>query len=290
MVPDHVQQIRLSDYAYGLFPQIPTRKSLKKAIKRGEVYLNGEKGFSGHWVKGGYRIDLVDLDRPPPRIYPQKLEIIYQDAAIALINKPGGIPVSGNRFRTIQNALLYNLAPSNGEDALLVPKPVHRLDAPTFGLLLIAKTVKARIELGRQLEARQILKRYQALVSGLIPSEGFWIKEPVGGKPAHTFVELIRSVPSLKSGHISLVDLSPKTGRTHQLRIHMAGFGNPILGDKLYTEGQPLLKGKGLFLAATQLTFTHPLNGEKLEFVIDPPNKFARRLTMEGRRWGKYKI
>jgi len=284
-VPSNIKAIRLSDYTVGIFPQIPSRKGIKKAIKAGAIYVNGKQGQTGDWVKTGQKIELIELDKKPSKIYEFDLPVIYEDDQIAVIHKPSGIVVSGNQFHTIQNALLYNIKISKAVDAFKLPRPVHRLDYATSGLLLIAKTTSANIALSQQFEKKTIQKRYQAVVFGKLATEKGKIEETVEGKSALTKYQVKQTSPSLKTGHLSLVDLYPLTGRTHQLRIHLANLGHPILGDKLYHGDKPLLQGKGLFLCAVELSFEHPLNKEKMNFCIDAPNKFAYRLEQEKRRW-----
>ena len=289
IVPEGINKVRLSDYAIGVFPQIPSRKGVKKAIKNGQVYINGEKGTTGAWVETGQKIELIALDKKPPKIYHLDLPVIYEDEQLAVIHKPAGIIVSGNQFHTIQNALLHNLTLSKAIDAFQLPRPVHRLDHATSGLLLIAKTTTANIHLSQQFEKKTIQKRYQAVVMGkIIPTTGM-IDVKIEDKAAHTKYEVLQTVPSLKAAHLSLVNLYPLTGRTHQLRIHLAHLGHPILGDKLYHQDKPLLTGKGLFLAAVELTFEHPISGEVLNFTIDAPAKFGYRLGQEQRRWSMRK-
>lgn len=285
IVPANISNVRLSDYAVGIFPQLPSKKGLKKAIKNGQIYINGEKAATGNWVTTGQKIELVALDKKPPKIYQLDLPVIYEDEQLAVIQKPAGIIVSGNQFHTIQNALLHNLTPSKAIDAFQLPRPVHRLDHATSGLLLIAKTTAANIHLSQQFEKKTIQKRYQAVVMGqIIPTSGI-IEVKIEDKVATTKYEMLQTVPSLKATHLSLVDLYPLTGRTHQLRIHLAHLGHPILGDKLYHQDKPLLTGKGLFLAAVELIFEHPVSGEPMNFRIDAPTKFGYRLEQENRRW-----
>lgn len=284
-VPKNINAIRLSDYAIGIFPQIPSRKGVKKAIKAGAIYLDGKPGHTGDWVSTGQKIELIELDKKPSKIYAFDLPVIYEDEQLAVIHKPAGIVVSGNQFHTIQNALLHNIKVSKAVDAFKLPRPVHRLDHATAGLLLIAKTTSANIALSEQFEKKTIRKRYQAVVMGKLAITKGEIEEAIEGKPAITKYEVKQTSPSLKIGHLSLLDLYPLTGRTHQLRIHLANLGHPILGDKLYHGDQPLLQGKGLFLCAIELSFEHPLTKEDMNFRIDAPNKFAYRLEQEKRRW-----
>ena len=287
-VPEGISPMRISDYAFKIFGKDSSRKGVKKAIKRGEIRINGQLVSTGVWVKPGYQIDWLDLELNPPKIYEMDLEVVYEDEFLAIINKPAGIIVSGNQFRTIENALMANLKKSNASDALKWPKPVHRLDGPTSGLLLIAKTVKTRIRLGQMFEEKSIEKTYQAIACGLIPESGI-IEEMIEGKASVSHYECIEKVPSLKNEWLSLVSLSPKTGRTHQLRIHLANIGHPIMGDQLYGTPGQIFTGKGLFLAATGLAFQHPISATLMDINIDMPPKFRSLLDRENRRWQKYR-
>jgi RluA family pseudouridine synthase len=257
LVPEGVHGIRLSDYARTAFEAIPSRKGISKAIKRGEVLINGATAQSGDWIEAGQTLALVDLQQRPPKIFPLSLEVELEDDYLAVINKPPGIEVSGNKFKTVENALAGSLKPSPLPDALPWPRPVHRLDYSTSGLLLVAKTAGAQRFLGQGFEERRIHKRYAAVVMGQVLSGGT-IEEPIDGLAAASRYEPIKTVPSLRSGHLTLVELFPETGRTHQLRIHMASIGHPIVGDPKYGEAGNTLKGKGLFLAAIELLFPHP--------------------------------
>ncbi len=278
---------RIYDFCIGLFPQLPSRKGVKKAIERGMILLNNEKVGTGKYVQQNDQIDLVDLEDTPPKSYDLDLDVHYEDELLALINKPAGIIVSGNQYRTIQNALMSNLFESNQPDALKWPRPVHRLDSPTQGLLMVAKTATALMQLGQQFEQRSIQKTYHAVVAGKPKSSGK-IKSPIEDQEAFTKYKTIESCQSLNHGHVSLVELSPKTGRTHQLRIHMAQAGHPIIGDVLYGEEGNTLLHKGLFLASTALEFIHPATDSSHIAQMKVPTKFKKYMERESVRYDKY--
>ena len=285
-VPCDLQKIRLLDYVLLIFKTIPSRSGMKKVIKSGSILVNGQPGHASSWVLEGQQITLVDLENKPPKPLHIKLEIIFEDEHLAIINKPAGIEISGNKYYTIQNALLTNIALSKEPDALKWAQPVHRLDMPTSGLLLVAKTAAALMNLGQQFEKRKVQKKYMAIIAGKLSGSGE-INTPIANQEAQTQFNVISNCHSLKTQWLSLVELLPQTGRTHQLRIHMGNYGYPIVGDKLYGNG-PLLKGKGLFLAAVAISFTHPQSIKPLEFSISQPKKFYSLLEKEERRWKQF--
>ena len=280
IVPDDTGSVRLLDYVLDIFPVLTTRSSAKKAIKRGAVRVDGEITESGWWLKPGMRVEFFDLEPSPPKVLPMKLDVVYEDDSIAVIVKPAGISVSGNKYVTIQNALLYNLKQSFAADALAWPKPVHRLDFPTSGLLLVAKTRTAIVDFGRQFENKTIKKRYRAIVSGKLSESGV-VELPIDGHHSKTAFRSVEYIPSPMTQWLTLVDLFPETGRTHQLRIHMASVGHPIVGDKKYTKELPLLKGKGLFLTAVEINFVHPETKQEMGFAIEEPSKYGALIRKE---------
>ncbi len=286
-VPEGIQKIRLSDYINDYLDFIPSKNGIKKAIKRGEILINGKISITGMRVEAGQRIDLTEAKILLRKVYSLKLDIVFEDEHIAIINKPGGVSVSGFYFQTIENALLHNISKSNEYDALSSPKPVHRLDNQTSGLLIVAKTKRAQIFLGQSFENKEIEKRYRAIVIGKTPDEGE-IKSKIEDKDSYTGYTLVKQIRSLKNEYLSLLDLYPKTGRTHQLRVHMSDSGFPILGDKLYGKEGLILIGKGLFLCSVELVFNHPTDGKKTKIIIDQPSKFNSLLKREQRRWEKY--
>jgi len=195
--------------------------------------------------------------------------------------------VSGNQFRTVENALEFNLSSSHQPDALTKMRPVHRLDRLTSGLLIIAKTKNCQKTSDKMFKEHRIEKRYQAIVMGKMPKQGK-IDKKIEDEPALTNFQRIKTVPSLKSEWLSLVDLWLESGRTHQLRIHLAQAGFPILGDTLYAEPGRTLQGSGLFLTAVQLKFAHPVTKNILNFTIEPPHKFKLQLAREKQRYYKF--
>ena len=282
------ERTRLSDYAIGVFESIPTRKGIKKAIKKGAIYVNGEVGQTGTWIVDGDEIVLYDLDESLPKTFEFDLTVVFEDKDLAVINKPGGIPVSGNYYKTVQNALPYNLTKSTAADALKIARPVHRIDAATCGLLLVAKTKTAHLHLSKQFENKTIQKRYQAIAIGKLPQKGR-IETPIDEKSSITDFETVKIVPSLKNEFLTLVNLYPITGRTHQLRKHLSGLNHPILGDKLYGREGLILWKKGLFLCAVELNFMHPKTKKMMQITIQPPNKFKTILEREEHRFLNYK-
>lgn len=249
--------------------------------------LNGEITEGGRWLKNGDVITHVKIEIHPPKSYHLKLNIIFEDEYLAVIEKPAGISVSGNQFKTIQNALLFTIKPSNNSDALPWPLPVHRLDNQTSGLLIIAKTKTTRVKLGQAFEQKKIQKTYNAIVIGKTKDQGV-IESMIDDKKSISHYRKIVEYPSLKNEILTLLELNPLTGRTHQLRIHCAEMGHPILGDKLYGTPGLILKFKGLFLAALRLEFNHPITHEKLDFGLRIPSKFLNRLENEARRYNSY--
>lgn len=277
---------RLLNFCDGLFDSLPTKSSLKKAFKRNEIFVNHAPASSGYWIKDGDTVQLMDLELQPPKPYNLPLNILYEDDFLAAIEKPAGLPVSGNSYRTLQNAVAGLLKLSSQPDALPWPKPAHRLDVPTSGIVLVAKTAGARVKLGELFEKKTISKTYHAIVVGTAPDYQK-IKLPVNGKAACSEVFTEKVFPALRTTAMSLVRLHPITGRTHQLRIHLEAIGHPIVGDTLYGEDVGI-RHKGLFLAATAVSFQHPMTELPLEIHCQVPHKFHSLMHRETRRWNAY--
>ena len=287
-VESNSSELRLCDYLPGVFVGLETKSAVKKAIKKGQVFVNKIPGSTAIILSVGDEVTWSKPVKDHQRILPLELEVVYEDDYLAVINKPAGIVVSGNRFRCIENALPGNLKPSGQPDAMPAPLAIHRLDGLTAGLLITAKTYCAHRRLSAQMQNKAIHKEYTALAMGEPAHQGEW-SSSIDGKVALTRYEVVESWPSLRSGRLSLLKLFPATGRTHQLRIHLSQAGFPILGDALYGKEGQVLKHKGMFLCATGLKFSHPVSDGLLELSIEAPPKFRSFPAAEQRRFLKYK-
>jgi RluA family pseudouridine synthase len=278
---------RLSDYLIGKFDEIPTRKGIKKAILNHQVMVNDKIAVTAQWVNLGDKIQLIESQSAPPQDFEIDLDVPFEDDFLAVVVKPAGIPVSGNLFKTLYNALGENLQRSTQQDRLRWPLPIHRLDTATSGLVIVAKTHSVRVELGDMLKNKTIQKRYRAILQGTIKENGS-IDSPIGEKNAVSKFEVVENITTLKDTSLSLVNFYPITGRTHQLRIHASSIGHPIVGDKLYKENTAMKTDKGLFLCAVEVQFIHPVTKILLKVEIDQPAKFDSYLEREKRRVEKY--
>lgn len=287
IVTDLTESQRLSDYLIGRFEAVSTRKGIKKAILQHRIRVNDQLATTGYWVKNNDLITLLEVQTAPPKDFDLELEIPYEDDFLAVVVKPAGIPVSGNLFKTLYNALGDNLKRSSQPDGLRWPLPIHRLDTATSGLVIVAKTHGVRVALGEMLENKSIQKRYRAILQGTLLGDGT-IDSPVQEKQALSTFHVVENIPTLKQTSLTLVDFFPITGRTHQLRIHASSLGTPIVGDKLYQNDIPMKTDKGLFLCAVEVRFQHPITREEVHVEIPMPEKFSSYLEREKRRFLKY--
>lgn len=233
---------------------------------------------SATYINGGECIRLSTVNEVSPKkklVWP--LKVLFEDEYLAVIHKPAGILVSGNSFKTIANALGQNIKRSSLPDSS-APQPVHRLDFATTGILLIGKTSGSIRALNKLFEDRAIKKTYYAIAIGEMNDIGE-ITSAVDGKKSRSKYRIDESVSSERFGTLNLVELEPLSGRRHQLRKHLLSIGNPILGDKEYgTEGL-ILNGKGLYLHAYSLQFTHPFTNEELHLKDEFPERFLKIFT-----------
>lgn len=275
IVPEYIAQTRLSDYVRNIFEVIPSRKGMKKAIDSGFVFVNNVQSGTGKFIGSGDKIELF-LPENFKKVYQYPIEVVYEDDTIAVVNKPAGMLSNGNAFKTLENALPFNLKNLEEKEAMFYPQVVHRLDYPTSGLMLVAKTRKVNVAFKRMFEERRIQKTYHALTVGKMAIKGGSIDKVMENKDAMTVFKVVKSVPSNKYTYINLMALNPITGRRHQIRKHLAGIGHPILGDREYGSVEHWDMKRGLYLAATQLSFAHPVTGEEMLFSIELPRKFQK--------------
>lgn len=273
--------IRLQEYGVGIFPALSTKSALKKALKKKQIFVDGKLGKTSTFIHGN---EVITFQPPEEKTNQKrlilKLEVVYEDDYIAIINKPPGLLVSGNSFKTVTNALEQNLKKSNQPDAIK-PQPAHRLDYATTGLLLVGKTSISLLVLNKLFEHKQVTKTYFAVTIGKMKEKGI-INFPVDEKEAISNFEVIEILASERFKYLNLLKLSPETGRRHQLRKHLSQLGNPILGDVTYGKKNLILKGKGMYLHAFSLAFIHPVTKEKIHIKKELPTKFLK--LFEGER------
>jgi len=254
-----------------------TRSRVQRLVQQGLVRVAGEPARSSLRLDAG---QLVTVTVPPPaeaaaRAEDIALDIIFEDPDILAVNKPPGMtvhPSPGHATATLVNAILAHCADLSGVGGVLRPGIVHRLDRDTSGVILVAKNDAAHGELARQLKERLVDKTYLALVEGTpAPQEGI-IDAPIARDPRNrqrmAVVERGRSSQTSyrvleRFTGVSLLEAKPRTGRTHQIRVHLAAVGHPVVGDKIYGKRSPII-GRH-FLHAARIAFTHPRTGERME-------------------------
>jgi tRNA pseudouridine65 synthase/23S rRNA pseudouridine1911/1915/1917 synthase len=267
------KQIRLQDYGFIVFESLKTKSALKKAIKKGLIFLNGRVAETSDWIEEGQTLELFAEELlHKKRVFPLQLDVIFEDDSMAVVNKPEGYPTNGNYFKTIENALVYNLKTSSEKDKLPYPQPVHRLDNPTSGLLIIAKTLWSKSYLSVLFEHNEIQKTYVAIVEGGFDTLRDVISLDIEGKQSSTTYS-VEKIFKISQDEYSLLSLKPSSGRTHQLRIHLSKIGHSIVGDEAY--GSVTLSNK-LMLHASTLQLHHPKTGKSLNFETEVPHKFVK--------------
>jgi 23S rRNA pseudouridine1911/1915/1917 synthase len=274
-VPKLPTPVRLQEYGVGIFNISLTKSALKKALKKQYITVNDVIATTATFITGGETISLSIPEEVSPKkklVFP--LKVLFEDKHLAAIHKPAGILVSGNRFKTIANALAQNIKQSDLPDAT-TPQPVHRLDYPTTGILLVGKTRSCIRALNKMFEDNKVKKTYYAITIGDMDRQGKIISK-IDGKKSQSDYTIKEIVPSEKFGKLNLLKLKPKTGRRHQLRKHLSSIGNPILGDKEYGIENLILNRKGLYLHAYSLKFTHPFTNEKVHLKDELPQKFKK--------------
>jgi 23S rRNA pseudouridine1911/1915/1917 synthase len=275
-VPSNVKLVRLPDYAIGLFSPFPTKSSIKKAIKKQLFFVNDRVATTATMVNAGDQVKAIfPIQEDQKRPLKTKLNVLYEDDYLALVSKPPGMLVSGNKFFTVTNALPQHLRVSAAIDRTR-PYPIHRLDYGTSGALLVGKTSQSIRTLSQLFVDKAIQKTYYAITIGIMDKANGIIETTEDHQKSLSQFQVIKSVHSERFKALNLVQLSPMTGRTHQLRKHMAHIGHPILGDQGYGQKGLILKGKGLYLHAYSLAFDHPVKKESILIEDALPKKFLK--------------
>ena len=289
---------RRLDHFLAPFLQEFSRASLQRMIRCGAVLVNGEKVRPSRRMRPG---DAVSVEVPrivPLTVEPEEipLDILMEDAAFAVINKPAGLAVHPGRGRlsgTLANALAHHFAELSRKGGAYRPGIVHRLDMDTSGVMVVAKTEAAHMALSAAFKARTVAKLYRAIVYGDPAHEEDRIEAPLGRDLAHPERMAVRhdggrdAITDIclieRFGAAAHVEASPLTGRTHQIRVHLASRGHPILGDPIYARRRtPPVETPRLMLHAWRLTFPHPESGEPIEAEAPLPEDLKAVLAALG--------
>jgi len=271
-----------------------SRSQAAKLVDAGAVRVGGVVRARSYRVSSGDRLE-IEVPEAPPSPAPEEIDVpvVYSDDWLLVVAKPAGLvvhPAPGHPSGTLVNALLARAGRLPGE----VERPgiVHRLDVGTSGLMIVAKREEAFSRLREMMTAREILRSYLALVEGAPPASGE-IDAPVGRSPRHrkkmAVVAVVAGGRDARTSYrrleafdqTALLEVSPRTGRTHQIRVHLAAAGHPVVGDAVYGRDRKLASRLGLdrpFLHAARLEFEHPMTGERLELEEPLPDDLARAL------------
>ena len=287
--------LRIDKYLSSVNEQL-SRSYIQKLLKSGLVLVDGKT------VKASYQVDegdVISLDIPEavePEIEPENmdLDILYEDQDVILVNKPKGMvvhPAAGHYSHTLVNGLMYHCKDQlSGINGVMRPGIVHRIDMDTTGVIIACKNDMAHNSIAAQLKEHSITRRYQAIVHGVLKDDAGTIEGPIGrhptdrkkmsinynnGKSAVTHYKVLK-----RFRQYTHVECRLETGRTHQIRVHMASIEHPLLGDLVYGPGKCPIPGlQGQTLHAGVLGFIHPRTGEYMEFTAPLPEYFAKLLN-----------
>ncbi len=289
---EFTEQIRLDSYLNEYLPDF-SRSRIQTEIKKGAVIVNGKTQKPAYIVKAGDEIE-VNIYSETLKILPENLNInvVYEDDNMAVVNKPSGMlthPTAKEKTGTLVNGLLYrygeNLSDINGEYRRGI---IHRLDRNTSGLLMIAKNNPAHEYLASAIKNKLTDKRYFAVVKGILEQDNFVINKPIARNPAKPNKmgifeygkESISEVFVLKRyKDATLVEIHLITGRTHQIRVHLASIGHPVYNDTLYGFGKMKIKTEEQVLQSYKLSFPKPFSGDILSLEIDKDEKLKKVLS-----------
>lgn len=287
------QNVRLDKVITILNPEL-SRSMIQKMLEEGSILVNGKKEKASYKTKLNDKIEVEEVIAKEIELKAQDIpvEVIYEDTDIIVVNKPKGMvvhPANGNPDGTLVNAIMNICKDSlSGIGGEIRPGIVHRIDKDTSGLLIIAKNDKAHINLSEQIKNREITKKYVALARGVIKENNATIDMPIGrsdkdrkkmavrkdGKNAITHFDVIK-----RYNGYTYLDIKIDTGRTHQIRVHLAEIGYPIVGDTVYSNGRNPFGVEGQMLHAKSLEFKHPTTGKIMHLEAPLPKYFEEVLS-----------
>lgn len=270
-----------------------SRSYVQGIIEKDAVRVNGKQKKSNYKMKLN---DEVSIDIPNPvelQVEPENIpiNIVYEDSDVIVVNKPQDMvvhPAPGNYNGTLVNALLHHCKDLSGINGVIRPGIVHRIDKDTTGILVIAKNDNAHNKLALQLKDHTMTRTYYALVEGNVKSDEGTIDAPIGRHPSDRIKMTVikdgrEAVTHFKVlerfGEYTLIQCNLETGRTHQIRVHMAHIGHPLVGDNVYGRKKQKFKVLGQVLHAKKLGFIHPTTGEYIEFNSELPEYFVELLN-----------
>lgn len=299
VVEENTQKKRIDSYIVDKNINL-SRTAIKRLLDEGKILINGKKQKPSYKPEVG---DIITIEIMKPKeveLKPQDIpiDIIYEDKDIIVVNKPKGMvvhPANGNPDGTLVNAILAKCKDSlSGIGGEIRPGIVHRLDKDTSGLLIIAKNDQAHINMSKQIQDRKVIKKYIALVKGVIGENTATIDMPIArstkdrkkmavdpkGKEAITHYKVLQ-----RYDKYTLLEIKIDTGRTHQIRVHMAYIGHPVVGDMQYSNGKNEFGIEGQMLHSKYLEFEHPITGKRLKLEAPLPEYFEQVLKeLEGRQ------
>ncbi len=272
-----------------------SRVAIQRLIEEEKVLVNDKKNKASYKVQEGDRIKLEEEEPKEISLKAQNIpvDIIYEDSEIIAVNKPKGLvvhPANGNPDGTLVNAIMAICKDSlSGIGGEIRPGIVHRLDKDTSGILIVAKNDKAHINLSEQIKEHKVQKTYIALVRGIVKENEATINMPIGrstkdrkkmavtktGKNAITHFKVLKRYIN---HNVTLLEIKIETGRTHQIRVHLAEIGYPVIGDEVYSSGKNEWNIKGQCLHAKSLKFTHPTTGKEMYLEAELPEYFEKIL------------
>lgn len=274
-----------------------TRSYIKTLIENSNILVNGKSVKAGYKLKENDNIEVTIIKKVCEDVLPEKipLDIVYEDEDIIIVNKPKGMvvhPANGNYTGTMVNSLMGthkdNLSSINGA---IRPGIVHRIDKDTSGILVVAKNDNAHKKLSEQFKVHSIKRKYVALVKGIIKEDTLTINMPIGrstkdrkkmavtDKNSRNAITHISVLKRFYSSNVTLVEAELETGRTHQIRVHMAYLHHPLVGDEVYGKKDTKFKVEGQMLHAKYLGFLHPTTQKYVEFDSELPDYFVKILN-----------